>query len=80
MPKLCPVCGSKAIKENDEAVLRCSNKYTCSSQIIGQLIHFISKKSLNVDGFGEKQVKQFYQLKYIQKYEDIFNLKNKKRK
>ncbi len=79
-PKNCPICKSKTIKEKDEAVLRCSNKYGCSSQIIGQLIHFISKKSLNIDGFGEKQVKQFFELKLINKYEDIFNLKKYKKK
>ena len=77
-PKICPICKSKTIKEADEAVLRCSNKYGCDSQIIGQLIHFISKKSLNVDGFGEKQVKQLFNLKLINKREDIFEIKNKK--
>ncbi len=77
-PKICPICKSKTIKEADEAVLRCSNKYGCDSQIIGQLIHFISKKSLNIDGFGEKQVKQLFNLKLINKREDIFEIKNKK--
>ncbi len=80
IPKNCPICKSKTIKENDEAVLRCSNKYQCSSQIVGQLIHFISKKSLNIDGFGEKQVKQFFELNFINKYEDIFDLKKYKKK
>ena len=66
-PQKCPVCKSKTIKEFDEAILRCSNKYECSSQIIGQIIHFISKKSLNIDGFGEKQAKQFFQIEYSKK-------------
>ncbi len=79
-PKICPDCKSKTIKEASEAVLRCSNKYGCSSQIIGQIIHFISKKSFNIDGFGEKQAKQFYELNLIKKYEDIFNLKKYKEK
>ena len=74
IPKVCPDCGSKIVKEIDEAVLRCSNKYGCDSQILGQIIHFISKKSLNIDGFGEKQAKQLFELKIINKYEDIFNL------
>ena len=39
-----------------------------------RIIHFVSKKSLNIDGFGEKQVKQLFNLKYINKVEDIFNL------
>ena len=77
-PSNCPVCKNKTYKELNEAVLRCSNKYGCRSQLLGQIIHFISKKSLNIDGFGEKQAKQFYQLKFINKREDIFFLhKNK---
>ena len=56
--------------------MRCSNTYGCSSQKIGRIIHFVSKKSLNIDGFGEKQVKELFKLKYINKVEDIFNLKN----
>ncbi len=75
-PKVCPVCKSPTKKDVDEAIIRCSNKYGCYSQKIGQIIHFISKKSLNIDGFGEKQAKQFYQLKLINRYEDIFNLQN----
>ena len=78
-PKLCPICKSKTIKENDEAVLRCTNKSGCASQIIGQIIHFIGKKSLNIDGFGEKQVKQFFKINILNQREDIFSLQNKKR-
>ncbi len=77
-PSNCPVCKNKTYKELNEAVLRCSNKYGCRSQLLGQIIHFISKKSLNIDGFGEKQAKQFFDLKLIKKAEDIFNLKQNK--
>ncbi len=73
-PKKCPICESNVLKEKDEAILRCSNTYGCSSQKIGRIIHFVSKKSLNIDGFGEKQVKQLFNLKYINKVEDIFEL------
>ena len=78
-PKICPVCKSKTVKEKDEAVLRCSNKFTCYAQQLGQLIHFISKKSFNIDGFGEKQVKQFYDLKYIKNTSDIFKIEKHKK-
>ena len=77
--KNCPICKSKTIKELDEAVLRCSNRYGCYSQKIGQIIHFISKKSLNIEGFGEKQAKQFFDLKIINKYEKIFKLEKYKK-
>ncbi|OUW95083.1 MAG: hypothetical protein CBD97_03630 [Pelagibacteraceae bacterium TMED237] len=77
-PKLCPICKSATLKEDDEAVLRCTNKYECYSQKLGQIVHFISKKCLNIDGFGEKQAKQFFDLKYIKNIYDIFNLQNYK--
>ncbi len=73
-PRNCPICKSNVLKEKDEAILRCSNTYGCSSQLMGRIVHFVSKKSLNIDGFGEKQVKQLFNLKYLNKVEDIFNL------
>ena len=79
-PRFCPICKSKTIKEADEAILRCSNRYGCESQIVGQIIHFVSKKSLNIDGFGEKQIKQFFKLKLISNYNDIFELNKYKEK
>jgi len=78
-PKKCPVCGGKTYKEKDEAVLRCTNTFGCYAQKISQIIHFISKKALNIDGFGEKQAKQFYDLKLINNIYDIFILKNHKK-
>ena len=77
-PKKCPVCGENTYKEKDEAVLRCINTYGCYAQKISQIIHFIGKKALNIDGFGEKQVKQFYDLKIIDNISDIFFLKEQK--
>tara|TARA_B100000575_G_scaffold293335_1_gene304396 strand:- start:1253 stop:3265 length:2013 start_codon:yes stop_codon:yes gene_type:complete len=78
-PSNCPVCKSIIFKENDEAILRCLNTYGCNSQIIGRIIHFVSKKSLNIDGFGEKQVKQFFELKLINNIGDIFDLEKHKK-
>jgi len=79
-PRNCPICKSKILKEKDEAILRCSNANSCTSQKIGKIIHFVSKKSLNIDGFGEKQVKQLFNLKFINKVEDIFNLQRHRSK
>ena len=79
-PKNCPVCKSLAIREEGEVILRCSNNYNCYSQKLGQIIHFISKKCLNIDGFGEKQAKLFYDLRIIKDVSDIFLLHNYKKK
>ena len=74
VPKFCPICKGKTIKDENEAVVRCINIYECDAQIICQLVHFVSKKSLNIDGFGEKQINQFYKLKLIRQIDDIFLL------
>ncbi|MFL2510336.1 MAG: NAD-dependent DNA ligase LigA [Alphaproteobacteria bacterium] len=79
-PQYCPTCNSQTIKEKEEAILRCTNLNSCKDQIIGQLVHFVSKKSLNIDGFGEKQIKQFYELNYIKKIEDIFSIQKYEKK
>ena len=77
-PKECPVCGGETYKEKNEAVLRCTNTYGCYAQKISQIIHFIGKKALNIDGFGEKQAKQLYDLKIISNIVDIFLLEKNK--
>lgn len=79
-PNNCPICGYKTIKEKDEAVIRCENSTSCEAQILGQLKHFISKKALNIDGFGEKQLFQFYNLGFIKNYVDIFKLEKYSKK
>ena len=79
VPKKCPDCKGKTIKEKNEVVLRCINTNYCKSQIIGQLIHFVGKKSFNIDGFGEQQIKQLYDLRYIHKMSDIFLIENYKK-
>ncbi len=79
-PTKCPVCNSNVIREKDEAILRCSNKYECYAQKLGKIVHFIGKKSLNIDGFGDKQVKQFFDLKFIDSIDDIFFLEKYKQK
>ena len=73
-PKLCPVCKGKTIKEKGEVILRCINSNNCEAQIIGQLIHFVSKKSINIDGFGEKQVKQLYDMNIVKNIDDIYKI------
>ena len=77
-PQNCPSCKSVTVKDKGEAVLRCINFYKCEAQIIGQLVHFVGKKSLNIDGFGEKQIKQFYNLQMIKRIDDIFSIEKYK--
>lgn len=75
--KKCPSCKSQTFKEKDNAVLRCININKCEAQKIGSLVHFVSKKNMNIDGFGEKQIKQLYKLNIIREFDDIFFLNKK---
>ena len=79
IPKYCPSCNSKIFKDKDEAILRCNNLFNCESQILGQINHFVSKKAINIDGFGEKNIKLLYDKKIIKNIADIFSVNlNKK--
>ena len=79
IPEFCPSCSSKIFKDEDEAILRCNNLFDCESQILGQVNHFVSKKAINIDGFGEKNIKLFYNKKIIRNIADIFSISlNKK--
>ena len=55
------------------------NTVSCDAQSLGSLIHFVSKKSLNIEGLGEKQINQFYKLGFIKNFEDIFYINRYKK-
>ena len=71
-PEYCPTCKSKLFKDEGEAIIRCKNLNECESQLKGQLIHFVSRNALNIDGLGEKQVEELYNLGIINKPSDVF--------
>ena len=80
-PRKCPSCGSETIKDFNkvtkkfDAVRRCINDgFTCERIAIEKIKHFISKEALNIDGLGKKVVEKFWDLKLINKPQDIFNL------
>ena len=51
LPECCPVCGTKAVRDETEAVLRCPN-ISCPAQLHKQLVHFASRDAMNIDGLG----------------------------
>ena len=80
-PLNCPSCGSKTVKDyNDatkkqDAVRRCMREgYDCEKIAIEKIKHFVSKEAFNIDGFGKKIVENFWHLKIIRLPQDIFNL------
>ena len=72
MPDLCPICGNDAIKEDGEAVRRCQGGLHCKGQLIERLKHFI--KAFAIDGIGDRQIEDFYNLGFVQQFVDIFKL------
>lgn len=54
LPPACPVCGGAIAREEGEAIARCSNGLSCRAQLHGALIHFVSRKAIDIDGLGEK--------------------------
>jgi DNA ligase (NAD+) len=76
-PQTCPVCGSHAIREEGEAVRRCTGALICPAQAIERLKHFVSRAAFDIEGLGEKQVQQFYEDGLIMHPVDIFTLQKR---
>lgn len=76
-PKTCPVCESKLFKEEEEAVWRCIN-IECPAQVVERIIHFVSKDAMDIRGFGEANVRKFYELDLLKDIPGIYHLDFKK--
>lgn len=74
-PETCPDCGSAAIREEGDAVRRCTGGLICPAQAVEKLIHFVSRKAFDIEGLGARQVEQFYRDGWIREPADIFDLK-----
>jgi DNA ligase (NAD+) len=76
-PKTCPVCQSKLAKEEGEAVWRCIN-IECPAQVVERIIHFVGKDAMDIRGFGEANIRKFYELDLLKDIPGIYKLNFKK--
>ncbi len=75
MPEKCPICGSDVEIEEGEAVIRCSGGLYCSAQQIQAIIHFASRRAMNIDGLGNKLIGQLVEKELINNVADLYTLK-----
>lgn len=76
-PDTCPVCGSHALRENDDVVKRCTGGLVCDAQAVEHIKHFASRLAFDIEGLGDKIIEQFYAEGLIKTPADIFKLEEK---
>ena len=77
MTKTCPICGSNIIRKENESAYYCINP-NCDARKIEGLIHFSSRDTMNIEGFGEQIVEDFYNKGYLKSIPDYYKLYNYK--
>ena len=73
IPDKCPVCGAAAVRDEDEAVIRCQNP-DCPAQLLRSIEHFASRNAMNIDGLGEALVQQLVDAGFVQTVADVYTL------
>ena len=73
--KNCPECGTELVKLEDQAIHFCPNETHCPPQVVGKMIHYVSRKALNIENLGSETIEQLYREKLIENVADFYTLK-----
>ena len=76
MPGHCPVCGSPAERIEGEAAVRCTGGLHCRAQSIQSIIHFASRRAMDIEGLGDKLVEQLFDKGLLRNVADLYQLKH----
>jgi DNA ligase (NAD+) len=75
MPAHCPICGSAIEREEGEVVSRCTGGLFCPAQSKQALIHFSSRRAMDIDGLGERLIEDLVDLGYVKTIADLYTLR-----
>lgn len=73
IPNVCPICGAEALRDEDEAVIRCQN-IDCPAQLARSIEHFASRSAMNIEGLGEAIVQQLLDRGFVRNVADLYEL------
>ena len=73
MTNTCPICQTKLIRKENEAAYYCINPH-CDARKIEGLIHFVSRNAMNIEGFGDRIIEDFYNMGYLKDFSDFYTL------
>lgn len=73
IPDVCPICGAEALRDEDEAVIRCQN-LDCPAQLARSIEHFASRNAMNIEGLGEAIVQQLLDNGFVRNVADLYEL------
>jgi len=71
----CPECGSELIRLEDQAAHFCPNETHCPPQVVGKMIHYVSRKALNIENLGSETIEQLYREGLLTNIADFYTLR-----